>query len=119
MTQELQMSKQAIELRMTCALFLGLTKEVAEVIHLFQGIESMRDSSVYQMILAEGRAEGETMGELNALRRVLLRLGKQRFGPLWPEDEAVLNSITDPARLERMIEYLFQAANWNDLLKIQ
>ena len=80
----------------------------------------MRDSSTYQAILAEGRdeglARGRDEGELNALRRILRRQGQQKCGPLRSEDETVLNSITDAARLERMIDQASQAADWNELL---
>jgi hypothetical protein len=40
----------------------------------------MRDSSVYQGILEEGRGEGLIQGELSALRRILRRQGEERFG---------------------------------------
>jgi hypothetical protein len=80
----------------------------------------MRDSSVYQAILAEGRGEerieGLIQGELAALRRTLKWFGEQRFGAPRAEDETILNSIGDVARLERMIHRSSSATDWTDLL---
>ena len=72
----------------------------------------MRDSSLYQGILEEGRSEGE----LIALRRILRRQGERRFGAPRPEEEAALASIADVARLERMIDRVPSASDWADLL---
>ena len=72
----------------------------------------MRDSSVYQGILEEGRAEGQ----LTTLRQVLRRQGEKRFGVPPPEVEAQLNQVHDTRRLERMTDRILTAADWHDLL---
>jgi predicted transposase YdaD len=88
----------------------------AQATRLFQGARAMRDSTVYQGILEEGRAEGRILGELTTLRRTVRRQGEQRFGPLRPEHEAALNEIIDTARLDRLAIRVLIATDWNDLL---
>jgi hypothetical protein len=68
----------------------------------------MRDSDTYLAILEEGE-------EIRA-KKVILQLGRQRFGP---PDEAItarLSGITDLDRLDRLIDRLLTAAGWQDLL---
>jgi len=103
----------------TCSLLLGMRMEREQALRLFQGARTMRDSSVYQGILEEGRGEGLIQGELSALRRTLRWLCEQRFGAPRPEDESALNSVADVARLERMTRRVLSAANWADLLSTQ
>jgi hypothetical protein len=97
---------------LACSLLLGMRYDRGQVKSLFQGAPAMRDSSTYQMILDEGRAEGR----LKTLRETLHRLGRKRFGPPRLEDEAVLNAITDTERLGRMSDRVLDATDWSDLL---
>jgi predicted transposase YdaD len=93
----------------------------------------MRDSTTYQAILDEGRAEGlikgreegrtmgreegRTMGQVEEARRLLLHLGRKRFGlPEQPVEEAV-RAINDLQRLEVLLERLIDAVSWQDLLQ--
>jgi hypothetical protein len=97
----------------TCSLLLGMRIEREQALRLFQGARTMRDSSVYQGILEEGRGEGE----LAALRRTVRRQGTLRFGSPRPEEEMVLLAIADIARLERMTDRVVtDATDWTDLL---
>jgi hypothetical protein len=96
----------------TCTLLLGMRMDREQALRLFQGARVMRDSSVYQGILEEGRGEGE----LAALRRILRRQGERRFGVPRPEDEAALASIADVGRLDRMADRILSATSWADLL---
>jgi hypothetical protein len=68
----------------------------------------MRESTTYQYILDEGRAD--------EARRILLRQGRQRFGAPTGATESAINGITDLERLERMSDHILQAADWQDLL---
>ncbi|HXG10264.1 MAG TPA: hypothetical protein VNK04_10775 [Gemmataceae bacterium] len=78
------------------------------LLQLFGGIRMMRESSAYEVILDEGR--------LDEAKRFLLRLGQRKFGPPGEQVEAVLRSITDLERLERMGDRLLVAATWQELL---
>jgi hypothetical protein len=55
----------------------GLRLARGPLLRLFEGIHNMKESSAYQAILDEGRAEGR----LQALQEILLRLGGQHLGP--------------------------------------
>ena len=72
----------------------------------------MRESSTYQAILDEGRQEGCQEGML----RLLLRQGRQKFGPPSGAIMATLKGITDLDRLERMGDQVFNVSTWDDLL---
>jgi hypothetical protein len=67
----------------------------------------MTESSTYQAILAEGRAE--------EARRILLELGGKRFGPPDRRTRAALAQITDLERLERYIGRVYDVESWDDL----
>ena len=78
---------------------------------LFQGVPTVRESSVYQGLLLEG--------ELNHARRTLLRLGRERFGGPPEEAVACINGLSDLQRLDRMSVRLLHVENWEDLLATQ
>lgn len=100
-------------LRTTTFFLLGLRRDVIEETRrLVQGMRAMRESSTYQAVLDEGRAEGEA----NGVRRILLRLGTERFGPPDAQTRAVLEAITDVGRLEALAGRLDRTSGWDDLL---
>ncbi len=70
----------------------------------------MRDSNTYLAILDEGR-------EVEA-KSVILRFAQRRFGPADEATQAMLTGITDPDRLDRLIDRLIDATatSWQDLL---
>jgi hypothetical protein len=72
----------------------------------------MRESTTYQEVLAEGRAEGEA----NGARRILVRLGTERFGPADAQARAALEAITDLGRLEALAGRLDRTSSWDALL---
>ena len=72
----------------------------------------MRESSTYQEVLAEGRAEGQAEGA----RRILLRLGAERFGPPDARTGAALEAITDLGQLEALAGRLDRTSSWDELL---
>ncbi len=49
-------------------------------------------------------------------RRLILRLGKKRFGPPEEETEAALNRINDLEKLEELIDRVIEVGNWQELL---
>src|SRR5438445_13300956 len=60
---------------------LGLRYSPALAAQLFRGVVSMKESSTYQAILAEGRAEGEVRGAVAEATKVLRLLGGESPGP--------------------------------------
>jgi predicted transposase YdaD len=89
---------------------LRFSREVAE--QLFEGVVAMRESSTYQMILAEGRGEGQT----EEARKVLLSLGGKRLGP--PSEATIgrVRAIQQLERLEQLLERLLDVSDWDELL---
>ena len=92
---------------------LRLSKEVAK--GLFKGGHGMHESTTYQMILEEGEAKGAA----SALKRTIRSLGDERFGPPGQSTKAVLDSLNDPDRLERIAARVNQIGSWEELLKTQ
>jgi hypothetical protein len=68
----------------------------------------MRESSTYQYILDEGRVE--------EAQKILLRLGRKKFGPPGEVVQSALSAITDLDRLERMTDQLLVVNTWQELL---
>jgi hypothetical protein len=55
-------------------------------------------------------------GEIKNSHRLLLRLGRQRFGNPDATTEAALTAITDLDRLERLADAILTAKSWSELL---
>lgn len=68
----------------------------------------MRESSTYQEILQEGR--------IMCAQKVLLRLGMKGFGAPLPEIQTAIADMTDLDRLDRILDRVFEATSWADLL---
>lgn len=67
----------------------------------------MRESSGYQMILAEGRLE--------EARKLLLILGESKFGSPDHLTAAALNAINDIEQLELLAKRLIEINSWQEL----
>lgn len=95
---------------------MGLRFPPDVVQQLVPGVRNMRESSTYQLILDEGRAEGHAEGRASEARSLLLLLGTRKLGA--PDDgiRTSFESITDVARLERMGLRLLDASTWSELL---
>jgi predicted transposase YdaD len=90
----------------------------------------LEDSTTYQWIIkqglakgeaagfAKGEAEGRAEGEAQEARKLLLRLGRKRFGEPSEAQAAALAGITDLDRLEPLADRVIDAdvASWDDLL---
>src|SRR5437899_1820727 len=74
----------------------GLRIPTDNAVRLFRGFHSMRESSTYQYILREGEVEG--------LRKVLLRQGRKKLGPADEQTRMTVQALDDPDRLARMFE---------------
>jgi hypothetical protein len=88
---------------------LGLHYQAAFIDQLLKGVPAKKESTTYQAILDEGRQE--------EARRILIRQGSKKFGgqPM-PEQNTQLQAITDPARLEELLDRVDVVASWAELL---
>jgi len=71
-------------------------------------MKTLKDSSTYQAILAEGRAEGA--------KYVLLSIGRQRFGPPPRSLQRKLNAIADLEKLFEIAKRLLAVLSWDELI---
>lgn len=102
---------EAERLRVVTYTLLGLRYPAIIADQLMPGLRHMRDSSTYQAILDEGRAEGE--------RRLLLLIGESRFGPPDDATRSTLDAITDAEILEQLARRLMTVSSWTELLADQ
>jgi len=72
----------------------------------------MKESDTYQAILEEGKIEGK----MEASREHVLRLGRRKFGPPPPAVQSALEVVSDVERLDRLVDRILDASNWEDLL---
>jgi hypothetical protein len=72
----------------------------------------MKESSTYQAILEEGRAEGAVA----EARKLLWVLGAEKLGPPDAQAAAAIDRIGSLAQLERLCQRLTTAGSWQELL---
>jgi hypothetical protein len=106
--QEAESPSQASELLTATAILMGMRFNKDLVIRLIEEVGAMEESVIYQHIIEKGLLKGE--------RRALLLLGSQRFGTPSPALQAALDGVDDVGCLERMMERLHLAVDWDDLL---
>jgi predicted transposase YdaD len=112
------------ELWAATLLLMGIRYDAAEATQLLRGVTRLRESTTYQMILEEGiekgreegREKGRAEGEIAGMRRAVLHLGTRRFGAPPPATAARLESLTDPATVQRLIDGVLTADSWDELL---
>jgi hypothetical protein len=92
-------------------ILLGLRYDRALVRPLFHGVQKMRESSTYQGILEEGRAEGT----LAARQEDLLALLEERFGSVPADVVARVRATTDPDRLRAALRQVLRINSPADL----
>jgi predicted transposase YdaD len=83
---------------------------------LLQGVLALEESVTYQKIIRKGKAEGRVEGKVEEARKILLMMGRNRFGEPSAEVTARLDAVTDLNRLEALIVRLYQATSWQELL---
>jgi hypothetical protein len=69
----------------------------------------IREIEVFRLLGEDFKAEGA--------KRTIARQGRKKFGEPTTEQEAALNAITDPARLEALAEKVLDATTWDEFLK--
>ncbi|CAN5209521.1 hypothetical protein BH10PLA2_BH10PLA2_05490 [soil metagenome] len=99
---------RAIKLLTEAYLLAGLRLRRKTAANIFRGVRVMEESDTYLAILDEGR-------ERHA-KHVLRMQGKRRFGPADSAIDAAIQVATDLDRLDRMLERIFDATSWQDLL---
>jgi hypothetical protein len=94
-------------------ILLGMLHEAAFIRQLLSGVHGMKESTFYQAILEEGEQKGRHKEALG----ILLRRGTRKFkAELAAEQRAILDAITDPSRLEELIDRTDQVETWTELL---
>lgn len=87
---------------------MGLRYDRDRAARLIQGVRGMAESVTYLATLEEGA--------IAELRKVLLRMGRKRFGEPTPEIAERLTSIDNIVKLERLSERLLDVSTWEELL---
>jgi predicted transposase YdaD len=106
--------RQVKELWSATYILMGLRYEQPLIQTLLRGVVSMKESVTYQAIIEEGRAEGEA----KEARKMLLLLGRDRFGEPSAMIMALLDAMTDLARLEALAIRLLHVKTWEELLGV-
>ncbi len=114
------------------ALLMGLRYPAPMIQVLLRGVRQMKESTMYQAILAEGEARGEARGEAKGkalgeaigimqgeilhARRSLIRQGERRFGPIEEPDRTRIEQIVQLDRLESLLDRVgdVQAISWTE-----
>ena len=91
---------------------MGLRYDEALIETLLQGISAMEESVTYQAVIRKGEARGKT----EEARKMVLLMGRSRFGEPPPEAVAALEALTDVSQLEELGVRLLQATSWQELL---
>jgi hypothetical protein len=105
---------QTNELWFAAYFLMGLRYESAMVQSLLRGVVNMKESSTYQAILEEGEAKGKAEGT----RKMLLLMGRDRFGEPSAKIAALLDAVTDLGRLEALGLRLLHVKTWEELLGV-
>jgi hypothetical protein len=106
----------AAELWSAAFILMGLRYEQALIQTLLRGVATMKESVTYQAILEEGAAIGEARGKAAEARRMVLLMGRNRFGEPSARVKAALDAVTDLGQLEDLGIRLLQATSWEELL---
>ncbi len=93
-------------------LLTGLRLRRDRAARIFRGVRAMHESDTYLAILDEGREKGR----VEARHEDILFLGEGKFGPAEESFKAKLSTITDLARLKRMVRCASTAESWQEIL---
>jgi hypothetical protein len=90
----------------------GLRVESPQANEVFRGVQAMKESTTYQMILNEGIEQGTE----RTYRAAILSLGQRLYGKATAATRKKLEAISDAERLSRIHARLGEAKSWDDLL---
>ena len=112
--------EQARELSAATFILLGLKYDKAFIETLTKGIQKMRESVTYQMILDEGREqgrdEGRDEGRIQEARENILALGTRRYGTPTDAQRTRIQSENSRTQLEIWLLSLLDATDWDSML---
>jgi predicted transposase YdaD len=94
---------------------LGLRYSPDLSARLFRGVVSMKESSTYRAILAEGREEGREEGAVIEARKLLRLLGDAPFGKPDTRTIALIDGIDDLDKLEELATRVRTATSWEEV----
>lgn len=106
---------QAARLWTSAYILMGLRFQPDVSAALLQGVVRMKESSTYQVILQEGRREGEQVGSVAEARRILLMLGEERLGPAPAEVRQLVERESGVERLEELVRRIVSVSSWDQL----
>jgi hypothetical protein len=93
----------------TAYLLATMHVDATVAMNIFERVKAMEETSGYQLILERGA--------LKYGHRIVLNLGRERFGEPSEKQKNKLLRIEDTERLERIIVKAITAANWDALLR--
>jgi predicted transposase YdaD len=100
-------------------ILLGLRFTPALASQVFRGVVSMKESSTYQAIVEEGRAEGIAQGMAEGAvaeaKKLLRLLGDEAFGPPDAATTAAIEQLDDLVQLEDLLRRERTAGSWREL----
>ena len=67
--------------------------------------------------IAEGINEGITVGRMEGARTTIFRIGEKRYGPPTAAARTFINDLSSPQELEALVDHLFEAENWDELIR--
>jgi hypothetical protein len=108
--------EQAVKLMTAAFILTGLRVARPALPDIFQGVKVMHESSAFELYEEKGRQEGLQAGRIEEGQRLLLRLGRTRYGTPDPVTEVQLRSIQDLDRLERLADVMLKVQSWQELL---
>ena len=103
---------EAAKMEATTFILMGMRYEKDFVARLFQGVPDMEESSTYQLILSKG----VTLGEVRGQHKLILDLGRLKFGEPSPAQSSALMGISNLDRLAEVGCGILTAATWDELL---
>jgi hypothetical protein len=111
-------SRYANLIKIATELVMGL-RYTPELIHLLLGDKmGIEESTIYQEIIQKGEARGEAIGAVKEARKVILKLGRKRFGAPNNQIKTALKSMVDIAEIDRLWDKLLDANSWKELLEL-
>jgi predicted transposase YdaD len=90
---------------------MGLRYPENLIAHLLEGVSAMEESVTYQAIIRKGVAQGA----IEEARRLVLSVGRKKFGAPDKSIQAAIAAIGDRERLEQLLERVFDVDSWSTL----
>jgi hypothetical protein len=99
---------EAVRLMTAAYILTGLRVAKGDLASIYKGIGLLQESTAFDEAVEEG--------EIKNSHKLLLRLGRKRFGPPDAATESALTAIKNLERLERLADAILTANSWQELL---